>query len=366
VTRNYLNQETLTLTIARPSPQSSMFHRQTPSAIAPLIGLIIVGLAMFAMPEQENPRTNSLSGILSGSGTIVHAGNFNGEGLDSVGASRTDQSLATPASQELASGAVRVRISWKGCGLGISFGEKRAGMNDSQQQGLAREASLQDLAESELVLWELDLPRQQDPTLQTDRRLEPPAVGLSRLRSTEYERDLPDPTIVRLQVLDQETGTVPHELAISWRPASSARIYDTTWRQLPYESRNDAHLLTLEPGPIRLRITANGYFGIETEVVIASGFNELIFELNAMVRADLVFVGRTGVVPVDLAGCSLEVVALGRQGQLRTLQGQSLFFTTDGSYSITIADIPGYSPVTAEINVNREAPLQVRIPLHGR
>lgn len=343
-----------------------MFHRQTPSAIAPLIGLIIVGLAMFAIPEQEEPRTNSLAWTLSEPGTIVHAGNFKSEGLDSLAASRTGQSPATPASQELALGAVRVRICWKGCGLGISFSERKAGMNDSQLQRLAREASLRGLAESELVLWELDLPRQQDRPLQTDRGLEPAAVGMSRLRSTEHERDIPDPTIVRLQVLDQETGTVPHELAISWRPASNARIYDTTWRQLPYESRNDAHLLTLEPGPIRLRITANGYFGIETEVVIASGFNELIFELNAMVRADLVFVGRTGVVPVDLAACSLEIVALGRQGQLRTLQGQSLFFTRDGSYLITIAGIPGYSPVTIEINVNREAPLQVRIPLHGR
>ena len=239
-------------------------------------------------------------------------------------------------------------------------------MEDHQQEGLAREASLQNLTKSELVLWELDLPRHQDRTLQTDRGLTPLPAGVSRHRSDEHERNLPDPTIVRLQVLDQETGAVPHELAISWRPASNARIYDTTWRHLPYESRNDAHLLTLEPGPIRLRITANGYLGIETEVVIASGFNDLIFELNAMVRADLVFVGRTGTVPVDLAACSLEVVALGRQGQLRTLQGQSLFFTTDGSYSVTIAQIPGYSPVTVEINVNREAPLQVRIPLHGR
>ena len=343
-----------------------MFHRQTPSAIAPLIGLIIVGLAMFAMPEKVKRRTDSLAVTLIEPGTIVHAGNSNGEDLDSPGASRTDQPLATPTSQELALGAVRVRICWKGCGLGISFSERKADMTDSQQRGLAREASIQDLADSELVLWELDLPCQQDRTLQSDRGPEPPTSGMSRLRSNEHERDLPDPTIVRLQVLDQETGTVPHELAISWRPASNARIYDTTWRHLPYESRNDAHLLTLEPGPIRLRITANGYLGIETEVVFASGFNDLIFELNAMVRADLVFVGRTGVIPVDLAACSLEVVALGRQGQLRTLQGQSLFFTTDGSYSITIAQIPGYSPVTVEINVNREAPLQVRIPLHGR
>ena len=47
-------------------------------------------------------------------------------------------------------------------------------------------------------------------------------------------------------------------------------------------------------------------------------------------------------------------------------QGQSLVFTRDGPYRITISGIEGYAPVTFEVLVTREVPLAVRIPLYGR
>ena len=337
-----------------------MFHRKTPTAIAPLIALIVIGLAVFAIPQTEGPQAADrsfpapLAGFLSGRTSLGAqaagaAGNVQGEGA-----------LAISTASEQESDSLRFQISWSGCGFDFSFSKHdslglRPGLDEARTGG----RSLQGPSGPGWLLWELDTQRLTRRPIQADRRTHPAGISPSVVRYDESDRDLPDPSIMRLLILDQATGTIPQGLEVAWLSR------DAGWQPMQHDLRGRHELLTVDPGPLRLRIAAHGYFGIETEVELASGLNDLLIELNAMVRADLTFIGRSGQVPVDLDTCDMDITPLGRQGSLRMSQGQSLVFTRDGPYRITISGIEGYAPVTFEVLVTREAPLAVRIPLYG-
>lgn len=338
-----------------------MFHRKTPTAIAPLIGLIVIGLVMFATPKTERPQAaersvpSPLAGFLPGRTAL------GGQDAGAVGSVPGEGALAISTASEQESDSLRFQISWSGCGFDFSFSEKdslglRPGFDEARTGG----HSLQGLSRPGWLLWELDTQPLTRRPIQADHPAHPAGIRPGVVRYDEGDRDLPDPSIMRLVILDQATGTTPQGLEVAWLSR------DRGWQPIGHNPRGRLELLTLEPGPIRLRIAAHGYFGVETEVELDSGLNELLIELNAMVRADLTFIGRSGQVPVDLDTCDLDITPLGRQGSLRMRQGQSLFFTTDGPYQITISGIEGYAPVTFEVLVTREAPLTVRIPLYGR
>ncbi|MDE0904667.1 MAG: hypothetical protein OSB42_08555 [Planctomycetota bacterium] len=338
-----------------------MFHRKTPPAIAPLIGLIVIGLAVFAIPQTEGPQAAERSVPSPLAGFLPGKTSLGGQAAGAAGNVQGKGALAISTASDQESDPLRFQIVWSGCGFDFSFSEKDSlGLQPGFDEAHTGGRSPQGPSGPGWLLWELDTQRLPSRPIQADRRTHPAGISPSVVRYDEGDRHLPDPSIMRLLILDQATGTIPQGLEVAWLSR------DGGWQQMRHNPRGRHELHTVEPGPIRLRIAAHGYFGIETEVDLSSGLNELLIELNAMVRADLTFIGRSGQVPVDLDACDMDITPLGRQGSLRMRQGQSLFFTTDGPYRITISGIEGYAPVTFEVLVTRETPLTVRIPLHGR
>lgn len=345
-----------------------MFQRQTPGAIAPLIGVLILGLVIFASTESKRPSAaeSRLDGTVQS--PIFPAGPFSPEMAQAIDASVGGilPPLADIDAPAIDIESLWVRIYWRGCGLGLSFSDG-ADRSRGGPEGLAqaRGASLERASFLNRPLLELDLSqfRRQNLSPQDDRSVVRHLGGAAPYTN---DRNIPDPSLLFLAVHDGETGSVPRALEISWMPMDRGSSHDLAWQTLDYDPERSGYILTVDPGPIRLRIGAQGYFGMDTQVTLGPGFSELSYQLAAQIRTDLAFISRSGPIAVDLSTCEVTVSTLGRHGRLRFTRNQSLFFTREGSYQVTIGGIQGYAPVTFVVAVNRTEPRVLRVPISSR
>ncbi len=171
-------------------------------------------------------------------------------------------------------------------------------------------------------------------------RFEVPPLGDQNIRIV-----VPEPSEVRLRVLDAETGK-PIEMAArepEWQPLHP--WWDAgSWDQDMARQPDGSYLAQTPPGPMRIDVITDRYARSSTRHEVVPGTNEFVVQVAPVCGVEIELWDGPATVPWPNEGkATLQDATGGQRNAYRS--GNRTAAKVPGEFTLTIADVPGFEPI---------------------